>query len=151
MTLYLVRHASAGTRGTGVEDLERSLDDVGRTQANSVAERLVDVGIDRLCSSPARRCIETLEPAAARLEVEIDVEAALLEDQSADAAVGLLHRLAGEGHTAALCTHGDLIPEILHLLGRDGMVIVGPRRWEKGSVWQLDTSGPDLVRARYLG
>lgn len=151
MTLYLVRHASAGARRSGDDDLDRPLDEVGRAQAQAVADRLENADIDQLHSSPARRCIETLEPLAARLAIEIASDHALLEEQSATPATTLVRRLAVDGATAACCTHGDLIPEILGQLARDGMAVVGMRRWEKGSIWELETRGGDIVSARYRG
>lgn len=151
MTVYLVRHASAGARGSHANDLERPLDEVGRDQAARVAERLSAAGVERLVSSPAVRCMETLQPLATRLETVVHASPALLEEQSAGPATTLVRQLAADDVTAVCCTHGDLIPEILSELARDGMTVVGVRRWEKGSIWELESRGGDIVTARYLG
>ena len=48
-----------------------------------------------------------------------------------------------------LCSHGDLIPEVLDPLLREGMVIIGGRGCEKGSIWSLDARGRDIVSGTY--
>ena len=67
MDLYLVRHAHAGSRSSWEgRDLHRPLSKKGRRQADAIADLLAEAGIERLLSSPARRCVQTLEPLAAQ-------------------------------------------------------------------------------------
>lgn len=152
MPLYLTRHASAGKRGTFTgHDLERPLDSVGRDQAREIASRLVDRGIDAIYSSPAARCVDTIEPLAEKLGLVVQVDSALAEGQSARMAVHLLRRLARNSITGVLCSHGDIIPDAIEWLERDGMQIQGERRWPKGSTWKLDTIDARIVSAVFLG
>ncbi|MCB1012598.1 MAG: histidine phosphatase family protein, partial [Microthrixaceae bacterium] len=59
MTLYLVRHGSAGSRnGTDPRDSERHLDPKGLAQSDVVAGQLCAAPISRVLSSPLPRCIE---------------------------------------------------------------------------------------------
>ena len=151
MTLFLVRHASAGSRATwSGDDRVRPLDDEGRLTAIDLAVSLGDRGVERLLSSPYLRCRQTLEPLGARLRLPVVDEPTLAEGSGAAQAVDLLHDLARAGTTAALCTHGDLIPTVIRQLLRDGISIVGERGSDKGSTWVLDTRGSDLVRASYF-
>lgn len=102
----------------------------------------------RLLSSPYARCVQTLEPAAAALGLPIETHDELAEG-SAERALGLLRRIAGEN--VALCTHGDVIPELLTAIADEDGVDLGPEpRQAKGSVWVLDHSGERFVRALYL-
>ena len=48
-----------------------------------------------------------------------------------------------------MCSHGDLIPEVLNRLLREGMSVIGGRGCEKGSVWSLDVRGRDIVSGTY--
>jgi hypothetical protein len=51
----------------------------------------------------------------------------------------------------ALCTHGDVIPEILVALADEDHLDLGPRpRQAKGSVWVLEAEGSRFVKAAYL-
>jgi len=153
MTLFFVRHASAGMRGmlSHTSDLERELDAVGVDQANALVELLGDRGVSEVFSSEAVRCIQTVEPLAAYLGVEVVREPALTEGQSATMAIHLARQLAQNETTAVLSSHGDIIPDLIQTLAREGMVIVGPRAWAKGSTWELRTRGGDITEAEFLG
>ena len=48
-----------------------------------------------------------------------------------------------------MCSHGDLIPEELNRLLREGMSVIGGRSCEKGSVWTLEVRGRDIVSGTY--
>lgn len=153
MTLYLIRHASAGTRGSlgHADDLDRPIDALGHDQSAHVATILADRGVERVFSSGAKRCVQTVEPLARAIGVDVEVHDALMEGQSATMAIHLGRTLAREGTTAAFCSHGDIIPDMIQTLAREGMRIVGPRAWAKGSTWELRTRGGDLTEAHFLG
>ena len=153
MPIYLTRHASAGTRGSlgHNSDLDRTLDAVGHEQAEGIVNLLGDVGVTAIYTSRAARCRQTIEPLGQKLDVEVVQHDALLEGQSATAAVHLARTLAQSDITAALCSHGDIIPDMIQTLAREGTVIVGPRAWAKGSTWELRTRGGDITEAEFLG
>jgi len=152
-TLFLIRHASAGARGSlGPDsDLSRPLDAVGEEQAQALIDLLGERGITEVYSSLATRCAQTVEPLANHLGVAIKKDPALTEGQSATMAVHLARMLVTDGTTAALSSHGDIIPDMIQTLAREGMVIQGPRAWAKGSTWELSTRGGDITSAKYLG
>ncbi len=64
---YLVRHAHAGDKRywTG-PDLERPPSETGHREAHGLLTRLRDYDITRILRSPAVRCLQTVEPVAAR-------------------------------------------------------------------------------------
>ena len=65
MQVMLVRHARAvSKREWAGPDLLRPLDDVGERQAMGLVDTLAETPIRRLGSSPALRCVQTLEPLA---------------------------------------------------------------------------------------
>jgi phosphohistidine phosphatase SixA len=108
----LVRHARAGEREkwTG-DDRLRPLDKRGRRQAAGLVAPLAALGVDRLVSSPSVRCVETLEPAAASMGLELEERPELAEGASAEDVRSLLADL--DGATPALCTHGDVVEALL--------------------------------------
>jgi 8-oxo-dGTP diphosphatase len=147
--LFVVRHADAGSRGTAtVPDAERELTDRGQRQAEGVRDLLADRGITRLLASPAVRCVQTLEPLAAALSLKVEQDDRLAEGSGAEGALALGAEVRGE--TAVLCSHGDVIPDLLeHLLAR-GTRIDDELRWPKASTWVIAWDGDEAARARYL-
>ena len=54
------------------------------------------------------------------------------------------------GTGAVLCSHGDVIPDLLeHLLAR-GTKLKDELRWQKASTWVLTWDGDHLAKGRYL-
>lgn len=152
MRLYVIRHAHASSRSAweGSDD-SRPLTKKGRRQAAGIAEQLAGAGITRLVSSPAERCVATLQPLGARLGLDVASDARLLEGASGDRALDLAAELCGGdvGDAAAVCSHGDVIPDLLRRL-RDGATrIEDPFLWPKASTWVVDWDGSRWVTARY--
>jgi len=104
----LLRHASAGHRlHWNDEDHLRPLDERGWRQAAELVDELVPLGVLRIVSSPYTRCVETVEPLAAELGLEVERHERLAE--GAGAAAAELLRDAG----VVACTHGDVIHALL--------------------------------------
>jgi hypothetical protein len=57
------------------------------------------------------RCIQTVEPLARELELEIEERGELTEGATREQALTLVDELRGAG--VALCTHGDVVLELL--------------------------------------
>ena len=96
--LLLVRHGKAAA-GWG-DDPDPGLDDVGRAQAEAVADRLASLGPLPIVTSPLRRTRETAAPLAARWGVEARIDPAVGEirsptDDLAERAAWLRTAMAG--------------------------------------------------------
>ena len=46
---------------------------------------------------------------------------------------------------AVMCSHGDVIPEVIDALERRGMEVSGFRESRKGSVWVLERRGDEFI------
>ncbi len=135
--LYLVRHASAGDRRAWLgDDSARPLDSVGHAQADVIAAALVAAPIQYVLSSPSVRCVQTVEPLAAKLGLDIEISAELAEGADGWRSEALVERLCGEAGDSVLCSHGDVIPEVLWRLACRG-IDVNPTRCKKASIWEL--------------
>lgn len=147
MTVYVVRHAKAGSRRhwKGDDDL-RPLSKTGRAQARAVAKRLAGAGVTRIVSSPYVRCRETVEPLAARTGVELELSDALAEGATMAGSLRLLEKCAGDD--TVLCTHGDVLGNLLTHASHRG-VELGDDRIEKASVWVLELADGEVSSARY--
>lgn len=151
MPLLLVRHAHARARKEwSGEDLARPLTHQGLRQAQgliSVVEKFPAPG--RVLSSPYLRCLQTVAPLAARYELQVERDDSMAEGESAKA-VGLVRELTGPG-SVVVCTHGDVIVEILVTLADEDRLDLGPHpRQAKGSVWVLEGEEGRFVTAQYF-
>lgn len=150
--LLLVRHARAGTRGSGPDDVERPLDERGSAQADALPDLLVplldgDPTAPQVRSSPARRCVQTVTPLAARLRVDVVIDDGLLEGADVRALHARFATLAGP---TVWASHGDVIPELLAMVARRGVDLGPDPRCRKGSTWVLEISGGEATAAHHL-
>jgi probable phosphoglycerate mutase len=71
----LIRHGHNDMIGRGLAGRmpDIHLDSRGRQEAEELAERLARTPIRRIYSSPLERCLETAEPLARRLDLEVNI------------------------------------------------------------------------------
>ncbi|MFD0747912.1 NUDIX hydrolase [Phytohabitans flavus] len=154
--IAVVRHALAGKRGTwtGPDDA-RPLDQAGRAQARSLAPVLAQVRPELIRSASARRCTQTVEPLAARLDLPIEIDSAFDEPKPgqdpADVAISAATRLAElaiECEAVVVSSQGKVIPPALARLSGLGSA----KAWvtPKGTGWLLAFAGRHLAGADRL-
>lgn len=156
MVLHLVRHACAGQKGEWIgPDDARPLDPTGQVQANALRDALAGAPVRSLWSSPARRCVQTLEPLAEALEVDVARTDRLGAGVDPDQLLALLADPELDG--AVLCTHGEAMGALLPRV-REGGAVVEPADADdddllrKGTVWRLevDVAAGRVVRLEHL-
>ena len=94
------------------------------------------------------RCRQTVEPLAAARGLAVEADVLLGEGGSVAALLPRLLQLAAAG--AALCSHGDVIGQVVAMLVEEGVIGRGEARCEKGSAWLLEAGGGRITAARYL-
>jgi len=134
MTVLLLRHATAGKSTSAPDDHLRPLDERGWEQAEKLVDALAPYDAQRILTSPYIRCRQTVEPLARALGRPIEERPELAEGSAAEDALRLVGSLDGE--TAVLCTHGDVVYE---LLGEES---------KKGSTWVLDADEDGSLEGR---
>lgn len=150
MTVFLVRHGSAGHRNDAEPgDIDRHLDPVGVEQAARIAHDLQDRPIVRILSSPAARCVETVSGLAATMGVELELHDSLYEGTPIEMSWAVLDWAAGIDGDVVLCSHGDVIPELISRAQMRGMDIPGKSGCAKGSCWELCHDGGRFTSGRY--
>lgn len=111
----LLRHASAMARArwTG-DDQRRPLSPAGHEQARLIARLYPCFGEQRLLSSPALRCLQTIEELA-HDDASVTREPTLTEEAYAQApqrAVTLMREVLRAGRGTLVCTHRPLLPTL---------------------------------------
>jgi broad specificity phosphatase PhoE len=170
LVVELVPHAASIPRRewTG-EDAARPLSAEGRGQAERLASA-VDLPVSAVCSSPARRCVQTVEPLARSRGLRVLVDDDLMTPDgtyqpaewtegvfapiaevlgragTAGRAVAALARMgaANPGGRVVACSHGDVIPALLaFLLQAYGQA--PPEIIDRGGWYRLRFAPPTLV------
>lgn len=149
MTIYLVRHAHAGSRHdwSGI-DSQRPLSRRGDDEAAAIARALGKGGVTRVLSSPATRCQQTVAPLARTHRTTVEVADALNEGTAVNDSMTLLRSVLDVD--AVLCSHGDVIPDLIRALVDGGAVLHGSRHPTKGSFYVLEVDDGDVVSATYV-
>lgn len=147
-TLALIRHAKAGDRELweGSDEI-RPLTASGRRQARAITGIVAPLAPARIVSSPLARCVQTVEPLAATLGLDLETDAALAEGATLEDALGLVR--VAHGRSLALCSHGDVLVSILDHLAAQHVPSMDASLCHKGSVWILESDGERFVSAAY--
>ena len=145
-----MRHAKAGSRSRfDGADASRPLTAKGHEQARRIAAALDDTRFDRLLTSPATRCRQTLEPLGDALGLTVDEESMIAEGAAGDEALDALLAITELAPSIAACSHGDVIPRAVAEAHRRGATISGQTSPSKGSWYELETDGRTVLAATY--
>ena len=131
---YVVRHAKAGSRShwTG-DDRKRPLSKKGQQQAEAIAYL---------------RCVQTVEPLARTLHLEVTQSTELAEGRG----VRGLYRFFDDPalDRVVLCTHGDLMWELVEDLTNRRVLPAFKEAFDKGSTWMVEVDDGAPVEATYI-
>ena len=151
MTIYIVRHAHAGSRSEwDGPDAERPLSDKGRGQTDAITAHLAGVPVERFVSSAAVRCCQTIAPAAQERGLAVEVHPALTEGARAEETTTLIWQLAADATSAVLSSHGDVIPAAIEALRADGVDVGDRHGLPKGTLYELDVVDGAITRATFV-
>lgn len=150
LTLDIFIHVDAVDRNQwqGAPD-DRPLTQLGRQQAERMAEELGAEPLQGIYSSQALRCRDSLAPLSARVGLPVVV---LTEFQdTAEKALGALREihLAIPDGRAVLCSYGDVVPALLGHLSNEWGAEPPQRDNRKGAVFILRYDGEKgTIRSR---
>lgn len=151
MPLYLLRHAQAADRhrwlATNEGDALRPLTPAGMNQAAHLAARLGGVPVPLVLSSTYLRCVQTVEPLASALGLAVTPSSLLAEGSAFAPVIELLGEVPD--HTV-LCSHGDVIPDVISALYRRGMEIATPEDWRTATTWVIERGDERFTRASVI-
>lgn len=129
--LVLIRHASAVPRSAwSAPDLMRPLDEQGTADAASLTDPLSTLGLRRVVSSDAVRCVDTVRPFAERHGLAVELEPQLSEEAlevpaHPDRVAKILQSLLADG-PALVCSHRPVLPLLFEAAGVDSGDALAP-------------------------
>lgn len=104
--------------------------------------------IDKILSSGYSRCMQTVEPLATRRKLSVEPVKELEEGAGADSVLRLIQKFAGGN--PVLCTHGDVMEELVEGLIAQGLIQRARANMEKGSTWVLQERDGKVTGAKHL-
>ncbi|MGW6279704.1 NUDIX hydrolase [Kribbella sp. NPDC055071] len=120
-TLVVVRHAEAVKRKEwDGKDTDRPLTDAGTAVAERLTGVLAALGVNRLISSDAERCVATIAPYAASIKRHIHLWPEISErgyDADPDNLRGLSEKAWAPGRVTVVCSHRPVLPALSRELG----------------------------------
>ena len=148
-SFYFVRHAKAGSREqwTG-DDRERPLTKKGMKQAEDLVKIFSKFDISAIYSSPFVRCMQTVEPLAEARKLKVRSEAGLAEGRGIEPAYAFFKDAKLDG--VVLCTHGDIVYELVEDLTKRRVLPAFREDLDKGSTWVVEVRSGAPVKARYI-
>jgi phosphohistidine phosphatase SixA len=151
--IVLARHGHAEPKQTwSGQDADRPLLARGRRQAELLARNLAKLRPTRIISSPALRCLQTVQPLGRRTGLDVEVLSWLAPDAGETAREGVLALARNEPSSACvvLCTHREVLVDVLPYLAEMFEVKLGHRLpGAKGGTWVLEFRKKKLVRVTY--
>jgi len=100
-------------------------------------------------SSPYVRCVQSVAPLAESRDLPVEVADELAEGAPLNEVLRLIEKVADK--PTALCTHGDVVENLISHLDERRVPLEGGLVFAKSSTWVLDAEGGDIVHGRYLG
>ncbi len=113
----VLRHTKARERSSwDGPDALRPLDDRGTRDARALVAPFMALGLPRVVTSDAVRCVESVRPYADAIGVSLEFEPVLSEDRYTVQPLGaekLTRALLADGARTLVCSHRPLLPEII--------------------------------------
>lgn len=116
-TLVVLRHGKAEARSADVDDLARPLTPVGDTRATELVPLLDAYGVQRVVSSPAVRCAQTVEPYARSISTFLEIDDRLSEQTRPAQVLRSVGSLMDRKKPVVLCTHRPTLPWVFDAIG----------------------------------
>jgi len=136
--MLILRHTSAGEKVEPPSaDRARPLDTRGLADARRLPMALAGYPIERVVSSPHRRCVDSVRPLARDRGVDVEIREELAPDALLVDTRALLAELPDE---SIVCTHREVIERLFR----------SRLECEKGGIWVIQSRGARLVPVEYL-
>jgi phosphohistidine phosphatase SixA len=124
-THVVVRHAHARHRKDWQdEDTLRPLRAEGKDEAHRLVELLTAYDVDRVISSNAVRCVDTVQPYVDAHQVKLKLDASLSEDGfDRKTMKKRVARELDKNKRTAICSHRPVLPDLQKALGLDPVAL----------------------------
>lgn len=149
-TLIMLRHAKALNRKEWLgEDSDRPLEQLGSLQAMRMHSIYQVYGVEKIITSDAIRCYDTVEPLARVLDVKLKVEKDVSEDswkKDKDRAIDFAKDVIKEEMTTIVCSHNPVLPRMMEKLTKKIDFDYPDNKLEPGEAWVIHHKKKEVLQ-----
>jgi 8-oxo-dGTP diphosphatase len=153
-TLIILRHTKALERGDWDEpDSQRTLDEVGFDQAQSLIKHLEPFAIDEVYTSDYTRCVQTVTPLAHSRGLSITAVPSLNEEifhEDPVRSTSFANALKQDEKNILICSHNPVIPTMLRGILNTKLKNKDLIKLEPGDAWIVHRVKGEIVGLDYL-
>jgi 8-oxo-dGTP diphosphatase len=149
-TLIMLRHAKALNRKDWLgEDSDRPLEQLGTLQAMRMHSLYQVYGVERIITSDAIRCYDTVEPLSRVLDIKLKVEKDVSEDswkKDKDRAIDFAKDVIKSEETTIVCSHNPVLPRMMEKLTKKIDFDYPDNKLEPGEAWVIHHKKKDVLQ-----
>ena len=147
--IILLRHAKAIDRlEWRRSDLDRPLSDHGISQSLTIAKNLICFGEFEIISSPAERCVSTVQPLGQKMNQIVQLDWSFGEHDRKDRfyeATSRIKKLMKTNDDYLICSHNPILPGILNELASKSIFHIAETKLRPADAWILHHISGDII------
>ena len=149
-TLIMLRHGKALNRKEWLgEDSDRPLEQLGTLQAMRLHSIYQAYNVERIITSDAIRCYDTVEPLSRVLDVKLKVNKDVSEDlwkKDKEKAIDFAKEIIKDDETTIVCSHNPVLPRMLEKLTKKIDFDYPDNKLEPGEAWVIHHKKKEVLQ-----
>ncbi len=149
-TLIMLRHGKALNRKDWLgEDSDRPLEQLGTAQAKRLLSMYQVYNLEKIITSDAIRCYDTVEPLSRALDLKLKVEKDISEEvwqKNKEKAKDFAKEIIKEERTTLVCSHNPVLPRMLEKLTKKIDFDYPDNKLQPGEAWVIHHKKKEVLQ-----
>ena len=149
-TLIMLRHGKALDRAEWLgEDEDRPLSQLGSLQAMRMISIYQAFNVEKIITSDAIRCYDTVDPFARALDVKLKVEKVISENmwkKDKEKAIEFAKEIIKDEKTVIVCSHNPVLPRMLEKLTKKIDFDFPDNKLQPGEAWVIHHKKKEVLQ-----
>jgi 8-oxo-dGTP diphosphatase len=149
-TLIMLRHGKALAREEWLgEDSDRPLAQLGSLQAKRMISIYQAFNIEKIITSDAIRCYDTVEPLSRALDIKLEVQKDVSENtwkKDKEKAIEFAKEIIKREETTIVCSHNPVLPRMLEKITKKIDFDYPDNKLQPGEAWIIHHKKKDVLQ-----
>jgi 8-oxo-dGTP diphosphatase len=149
-TLIMLRHGKALAREEWLgEDSDRPLAQLGSLQAKRMISIYQAINIEKIITSDAIRCYDTVEPLSRALDIKLEVQKDVSENtwkKDKEKAIEFAKEIIKREETTIVCSHNPVLPRMLEKITKKIDFDYPDNKLQPGEAWIIHHKKKDVLQ-----